>query len=82
MLIWGIGGGVAQAAFRICLRRGASVWVTSSDEDKLARARATQPLFDTARFTRNLEGAYRVMLERRQQGLAPASFELSALRAG
>jgi NADPH:quinone reductase-like Zn-dependent oxidoreductase len=40
VLIWGIGGGVAQAALRICLRRGATVWVTSSDDDKLARARS------------------------------------------
>jgi NADPH:quinone reductase-like Zn-dependent oxidoreductase len=40
VLIWGIGGGVAQAALRICLDRGAKVWVTSSDDDKLARARA------------------------------------------
>lgn len=39
VLIWGIGGGVAQAALRICVRRGATVWVTSSDDDKLARAR-------------------------------------------
>jgi NADPH:quinone reductase-like Zn-dependent oxidoreductase len=40
VLIWGIGGGVAQAAMRICAQRGATVWVTSSDDDKLARARA------------------------------------------
>jgi len=39
VLIWGIGGGVAQAALRICVQRGATVWVTSSDDDKLARAR-------------------------------------------
>ena len=40
MLIWGIGGGVALAALQIAKRRGAHVWVTSSSEDKLARARA------------------------------------------
>jgi NADPH:quinone reductase-like Zn-dependent oxidoreductase len=38
VLIWGIGGGVAQAAMRICLDRGATVWVTSSDDEKLKRA--------------------------------------------
>ena len=38
VLIWGIGGGVAQAALRIAKRRGARVWVTSGSEDKLARA--------------------------------------------
>src|SRR5258708_29092528 len=38
VLIWGIGGGGAQAALRICLRRGASPRVTSSGDDTLARA--------------------------------------------
>jgi NADPH:quinone reductase-like Zn-dependent oxidoreductase len=40
VLIWGIGGGVAQAALQICKARGARVWVTSSKEEKLAKARA------------------------------------------
>ena len=40
VLIWGIGGGVALAALAICKARGARVWVTSSSEEKLARARA------------------------------------------
>ena len=40
VLIWGIGGGVAQAALQICKARGARVWVTSSSTEKLARARA------------------------------------------
>lgn len=40
VLIWGIGGGVALAALQICKRIGATVWVTSSSPDKLARARA------------------------------------------
>jgi NADPH:quinone reductase-like Zn-dependent oxidoreductase len=40
VLIWGIGGGVAQAALRICKNIGAKVWVTSSDDTKLERARA------------------------------------------
>jgi protein O-GlcNAc transferase len=48
---------------------------------KLAHTRATHPLFDTARFTRNLEAAYRVMLERREQRLPLASFELPGLGA-
>jgi NADPH:quinone reductase-like Zn-dependent oxidoreductase len=39
VLIWGIGGGVAQAAMRIALKHGARVWVTSSSDEKLARAR-------------------------------------------
>lgn len=40
VLIWGIGGGVAQAALQICKQLGAKVWVTSGDEAKLERARA------------------------------------------
>lgn len=40
VLIWGIGGGVAQAAMRIAKERGARVWVTSSSDEKLERARA------------------------------------------
>jgi NADPH:quinone reductase-like Zn-dependent oxidoreductase len=40
VLIWGIGGGVALAALQICKQLGATVWVTSSSEEKLARARA------------------------------------------
>jgi NADPH:quinone reductase-like Zn-dependent oxidoreductase len=40
VLIWGIGGGVAQAALGICKARGARVLVTSSSAEKLARATA------------------------------------------
>ena len=40
VLIWGIGGGVAQMALAICKARGARTWVTSRSEEKLERARA------------------------------------------
>ncbi len=40
VLIWGIGGGVAQQALQICKRIGARVWVTSGSDEKLERARA------------------------------------------
>jgi NADPH:quinone reductase-like Zn-dependent oxidoreductase len=40
VLIWGIGGGVALAALQICKRIGATVWVTSGSDAKLARAQA------------------------------------------
>ena len=39
VLIWGIGGGVALAALAIVKLIGARAWVTSSSDDKLARAR-------------------------------------------
>lgn len=38
VLIWGIGGGVALAAFEICRALGARTIVTSSSREKLARA--------------------------------------------
>lgn len=40
VLIWGIGGGVAQAAMQICKQIGARVWVTSGSDEKLERAKA------------------------------------------
>lgn len=39
-LIWGIGGGVALAAFEICRALGVRTIVTSSNEEKLERANA------------------------------------------
>ena len=41
---------------------------------KLARNRESSVLFDTARFTRNLEAAYREMVERRARGAPMESF--------
>lgn len=40
VLIQGIGGGVALAALQVAKQRGAHVWVTSSSDEKLERARA------------------------------------------
>lgn len=39
VLIWGIGGGVALAALEIVRRIGATAWVTSHSDEKLALAR-------------------------------------------
>jgi len=44
---------------------------------KLARNRETYPLFDTARFTRQLEAAYRESWERHERGEPPAGFALA-----
>ena len=41
---------------------------------KLLHNRDIEPLFDTARFTRDLEAAYMGMWNRMQEGLPPASF--------
>ena len=44
---------------------------------RLAVHRLTQPLFDTPRFTRHLEAAYRAMVERCAAGLAPEHFSVA-----
>ena len=43
---------------------------------RLARNRETCPLFDTERFTRQIEAAYTVMWQRQQRGSAPESFSV------
>ncbi|HYM17625.1 MAG TPA: tetratricopeptide repeat protein [Micropepsaceae bacterium] len=44
---------------------------------KLAANRSTHPLFDTARFCRNLEAAYMTMWERAERGEPPAPFAIA-----
>ena len=44
---------------------------------KLARNRATQPLFDADRLRRHIESAYETMSERRQRGEPPVSFSVA-----
>jgi predicted O-linked N-acetylglucosamine transferase (SPINDLY family) len=44
----------------------------------LARNRLEYPLFDTERYTRNLEAAFIAMHERHRRGLAPAAFAVAA----
>jgi predicted O-linked N-acetylglucosamine transferase (SPINDLY family) len=46
-------------------------------KDKLMHNRETSALFDTLRFTRDLERAYTIMWERSQNGLAPQSFAVA-----
>ena len=46
---------------------------------RLVRNRESEPLFDTARFTRHLESAYTTMWERQQAGLPPVSFAVPRL---
>ncbi len=45
---------------------------------KLLRNRDSEPLFDTARFTRDLESAYSSMWGRQHAGLPPASFAVAS----
>ncbi len=46
---------------------------------KLAENRATTPLFNTARFTRHIEAAYRTMWQRSTSGAAPEGFSVPAI---
>jgi protein O-GlcNAc transferase len=46
----------------------------SAMKAKLAHHRGTYPLFDTKRFTRNIEAAYRTMWERYRRGEPPQPF--------
>ena len=53
----------------------------AATKTKLAAKRDTTPLFDTARFTRNLETAFATIWGRWQRGEAPADFAVNAARA-
>ena len=46
---------------------------------RLAENRFKAPLFDTERFTRHLERAFEMMVEREKQGFAPEHFDVPAL---
>jgi protein O-GlcNAc transferase len=48
-------------------------------KEKLARNRATYPLFDTKRFTRRIESAYTAMWERQQSGEAPKAISVDPI---
>jgi protein O-GlcNAc transferase len=51
----------------------------ASVKAKLARNRGECPLFDTARFTRRIEAAYTIMLERHRRGEPPQSFAVDPI---
>jgi protein O-GlcNAc transferase len=46
--------------------------------ERLIGLRSTHAFFDSGRYCRSLESAYRVMLERRLAGLSPAEFSIAA----
>jgi predicted O-linked N-acetylglucosamine transferase (SPINDLY family) len=49
-----------------------------AEAKRRAAAARRMPLFDTARFTRNLEMAYRAIIERQRAGLAPDHVTIAA----
>lgn len=46
--------------------------------ERLARHRATAPLFDTARFARHLESAFHAMWDRHRRGVVPGPIRIAA----
>jgi protein O-GlcNAc transferase len=64
----------------LALRLAADASERAALKARLARNRLTHPLFDTPRFTRHLEAAYRVMWETWQRGEPPRSFAVEAAR--
>lgn len=64
---------------RLALKLAAEGRLLSDIKAKLARNRATHPLFDTDRFRRHIEAAYVTMWERCQRGEPPASFAVPAI---
>jgi NADPH:quinone reductase-like Zn-dependent oxidoreductase len=65
VLIWGIGGGVALAALKIAREAGARVIVTSSSDEKLARARALGAELTLNHATTNVASEVRSFTGRR-----------------
>jgi predicted O-linked N-acetylglucosamine transferase (SPINDLY family) len=63
----------------LALRLARDPEMLSSLRQRLARNRASFPLFDTARFTRHLEAAYTTMWERSQRGEPPRGFAVAPI---
>lgn len=64
----------AQAYEALALKLARDSDLLAQLRAKLARNRATAPLFDTGRFRRHLESAYRTMWQAWQRGEEPRSF--------
>lgn len=61
----------AEAYVALAVRLGRDPQFLAATKAKLAANRATQPLFDTARFRRHIEAAYVAMWQRVQRGEPP-----------
>jgi protein O-GlcNAc transferase len=58
----------------LALRLARDPHALSAMRTKVARNRQGSALFDTARFARHLEAAFKAMVARHERGEAPASF--------
>jgi protein O-GlcNAc transferase len=64
---------------RLALRLARGPNSAAALKQELLARRSTAPLFDTPRLAREIESAYREMLRRADQGLAPEFFDVRAL---
>ena len=64
----------------LALRLATEPPTLQSLRERLSRQRTQAPLYDTPRYTANLEAAYTHMVERARAGLAPEGFALPARR--
>ena len=64
---------------RLALALAADPGRLAGIRERLVRNRASCSLFDTDRFRRHLESAYRTMHERAQRGESPAGFDVAPL---
>jgi len=65
----------------LALRLATNPPLLAGIKTKLARNRATYPLFDTDRFRRHIEAAYVTMWERVQRGEPPGNFAVQPMQA-
>jgi protein O-GlcNAc transferase len=63
----------------LALRLARDPQLLAATKAKLARNRTTHPLFDTKRFTRHMEAAYREMVVRWRRGEPPEGFSVPAV---
>jgi protein O-GlcNAc transferase len=69
----------AESYEALALQLATEPALLSGIRTKAARNRETQPLFDTARFTRHLEAAYIGMWDRYRRGTAPEGFAVDPI---
>lgn len=73
--------GNAREYVALCVRLAGDPAELQALKEKLAANRFRAPLFDTERFTRHLETAYRMMVDRARDGLEPDHMDVPALPA-
>jgi predicted O-linked N-acetylglucosamine transferase (SPINDLY family) len=71
--------GTLQDYEALALKLAQEPAILVSVKERLARNRASFPLFNTERFTRHIESAYATMWQRYQRGEPPSAFAVEAI---